>query len=247
MDRLVRFASHPPSQNLIAQEVLDSHLRSLMPGHIADVQSVGPAYRQAVVRRQAGFFAARCRFRATRISANRRPAGFGERSNSRGSGLPAGASISSTPMSGHPLARPIHQSQQPRCRATTFCTGRHAGLEWWLASDLNSQELDGLANRLTSNPRPLSAKRKSNLPLPPAPDRDPSPVDVAVPRERNEGDADPEHRDARAILWMHSPNINDNGQQPESAFHDQRRGNGIPKTEAQRRDPQAQVAYPACG
>jgi len=39
VDRSVRFGSQPKSSDLVAQEVLDSHLRSLMPGHLADVQS----------------------------------------------------------------------------------------------------------------------------------------------------------------------------------------------------------------
>jgi anti-sigma factor RsiW len=38
-DRLVQFGSRSRSENLVAQEVLDSHLRSLMPGHLSDVQS----------------------------------------------------------------------------------------------------------------------------------------------------------------------------------------------------------------
>jgi anti-sigma factor RsiW len=148
VDRLVRFASHPPSQNLIAQEVLDSHLRSLMPGHIADVQS---SDRHTVKPWFAG-----------KLDFSPPVADFAQQ------GFPlTGGRLDS--VNGRTVAVLVYQRAQHVINAyvwpspgspdssvtTTTLQGynilhwTHAGLEWWLASDLNSQELNGLANRLT--------------------------------------------------------------------------------------------------
>jgi len=39
LDRLIPFSQNHRAEDLVAQEVLDSHLRSLMPGHLSDVES----------------------------------------------------------------------------------------------------------------------------------------------------------------------------------------------------------------
>lgn len=147
VDRLVRFASRPASQTLVAQEVLDSHLRSLMPGHLADVQS---SDRHTVKPWFAG-----------KLDFSPPVADFAAE------GFPlTGGRLDS--VNGRTVAVLVYQRRQHLINAyvwpspgsahssvaATTLQGynvlhwTHAGLEWWLASDLNSQELGDLANRL---------------------------------------------------------------------------------------------------
>ena len=147
VDRLVRFASRSAPQTLVAQEVLDSHLRSLMPGHLADVQS---SDRHTVKPWFSG-----------RLDFSPPVADFAEQ------GFPlTGGRLDS--VNGRTVAVLVYQRRQHLINAyvwpspgsanssvtATTLQGynilhwTHAGLEWWLASDLNSQELVDLANRL---------------------------------------------------------------------------------------------------
>jgi anti-sigma factor RsiW len=147
VDRLVRFASRPAPPTLVAQEVLDSHLRSLMPGHLADVQS---SDRHTVKPWFAG-----------KLDFSPPVADFAAL------GFPlTGGRLDS--VNGRAVAVLVYQRRQHLINAyvwpspgsanssvtATALQGynilhwTHAGLEWWLASDLNSQELEGLANQL---------------------------------------------------------------------------------------------------
>jgi anti-sigma factor RsiW len=148
VDRLVRFASRPAPQTLIAQAVLDSHLRSLMPGHLADVQS---SDRHTVKP----WFAGKLDFSPPVVDFA--PQGFPL----------TGGRLDS--VNGRTVAVLIYQRHQHLINAyvwpspgapnlsVTPSTSQgynmlhwtHAGLEWWLASDLNTQELEGLASLLT--------------------------------------------------------------------------------------------------
>lgn len=147
VDRLVHFAARPAPQNLVAQEVLDSHLRSLMPGHLADVQSTD---RHTVKP----WFAGKLDFSPPVND-------FAEQ------GFPlTGGRLDS--VSGRTVAVLVYQHNQHVINAYVWPSEgtpnssvsaatlkgynilhwTHAGLEWWLASDLNPQELEGFANRL---------------------------------------------------------------------------------------------------
>jgi anti-sigma factor RsiW len=132
---------------LVAQEVLDSHLRSLLPGHLADVQS---SDRHTVKPWFAG-----------KLDFSPPVADFAAE------GFPlTGGRIDS--VNGRTVAVLVYQRHQhvinayvwPSPGSTNSRVNRatlqgynilhwtHAGLEWWLASDLNTQELEDLANRL---------------------------------------------------------------------------------------------------
>jgi anti-sigma factor RsiW len=147
VDRMVRFASRPAPQTLVAQEVLDSHLRSLMPGHLADVQS---SDRHTVKPWFSG-----------KLDFSPPVADFAAE------GFPlTGGRLDS--VNGRTVAVLVYQRHQHLINAyvwpspgsanspvtATTLQGynilhwTHAGLEWWLASDLNTQELEGLANQL---------------------------------------------------------------------------------------------------
>lgn len=147
VDRMVRFASRPAPQTLVAQEVLDSHLRSLMPGHLADVQS---SDRHTVKPWFSG-----------KLDFSPPVADFAAE------GFPlTGGRLDS--VNGRTVAVLVYQRHQHLINAYVWPSPNsanssvtattlqgynilhwtHAGLEWWLASDLNSQELADLANRL---------------------------------------------------------------------------------------------------
>lgn len=143
VDRLVRFA-RPAPESLIAQEVLDSHLRSLMPGHLADVSS---SDRHTVKPWFAG-----------KLDFSPPVADFVEQ------GFPlTGGRLDS--IHGRTVAVLIYQRNRHVINAYVWPAAGTAdssiaasalqgynivnwtkgGLEWWMSSDLNTQELETLA------------------------------------------------------------------------------------------------------
>ncbi len=146
VNRLVHFGGSA-AQSLMAREVLDSHLRSLLPGHLADVQS---SDRHTVKPWFAG-----------KLDFSPPVADFAEQ------GFPLlGGRLDS--IDGRPVAVLVYQSRRHLINAyiwpvagspdssvtATTLQGynilhwTHAGMECWLASDLNSQELGNLAGLL---------------------------------------------------------------------------------------------------
>jgi anti-sigma factor RsiW len=147
VDRMVRFASRPAPQTLVAQEVLDSHLRSLMPGHLADVQSSDRHTVKPWFSGKLDFSPPVADFAAEGFSLT------GGRLDSVNGRTVAVLVYQRHQHLINAYVWPSPNSANSSVTATTLqgyniLHWTHAGLEWWLASDLNTQELEGLANQL---------------------------------------------------------------------------------------------------
>lgn len=147
VDRLAHFGSRRSAQELVAQEVLDSHLRSLMPGHLTDVQSTDQHTVKPWFNGKLDFSPPVTDFAAQ--------------------GFPLiGGRLDS--IDGRTVAVMVYQRRQHLINVyvwpsagspdtpvgTATRQGFHilhwtrAGVNWWVASDVNEAELDGFADLL---------------------------------------------------------------------------------------------------
>jgi anti-sigma factor RsiW len=147
---------HDSSSNLVAQEVLDSHLRSLMPGHLADVQSTD----QHTVK---PWFNGKLDYSPPVTD-------FAEQ------GFPlAGGRLDS--VNGRTVAVLVYQRRQHLInvymwpvpsvgdavvnesarQGYNMIHWTRAGMNWWVASDLNSGELGTFVNLVRAAPASVPA------------------------------------------------------------------------------------------
>ena len=129
----------------MAQEVLDSHLRSLMPGHLTDVQSTDQHTVKPWFNGKLDYSPPVTDFAAARISADRRPARFFERARRGGLGLPAPPAFDQRLCLAGARLGDVDVGETVR-QGYNMLHWTRAGMNWWIASDLNAEELESFAN-----------------------------------------------------------------------------------------------------
>ena len=136
----------PASETLIAQEVLDSHLRALMPGHLTDVESTDRHTVKPWFNGKLDFSPPVEDFAAQGFPLT------GGRMDSI-SGRTVAALVYKRNQ--HPINLYVWPSSAPRSApAAATMQGYNllhwteAGFAWWMVSDLNAEELRQLAERV---------------------------------------------------------------------------------------------------
>jgi anti-sigma factor RsiW len=147
---------HDASSNLVAQETLDSHLRSLMPGHLTDVQSTD----QHTVK---PWFNGKLDYSppVTDFAPQGFPLTGGRLDSLNGRAVAVLVyqrrqhllNVYVWPASGVPDAGVSESARQ----GYNMLHWTRAGLNWWVVSDLNRDELNSFANLLRAAPASVSA------------------------------------------------------------------------------------------
>jgi len=147
VDRLVRFGFRTSPETVVAQEVLDGHLRALMPGHLTDVESTD---RHTVKP----WFNGKLDYSppVADYAAQGYPLSGGRLDSIHGRTV----SVLIYHRAKHAIDAYVWPSTATVPVSVSAMQGYNmahwsgAGFEWWLASDLNAAELETLANLLRS-------------------------------------------------------------------------------------------------
>jgi anti-sigma factor RsiW len=154
--RMIPGIPHDAAGNLLAQEALDSHLRSLMPGHLTDVQSTD----QHTVK---PWFNGKLDYSppVTDLAPQGFPLTGGRLDSLNGRAVAVLVyqrrqhliNVYVWPASGLPDAGVSEGARQ----GYNMLHWTRAGLNWWVVSDLSSGELNGFANLLRAAPASVPA------------------------------------------------------------------------------------------